>query len=118
MSALPAVSLRSISKAYPGVQALHQVDLTLEPGEIHAIVGLNGAGKSTLVRILAGLIAPDSGVIELHGTQLVDLRPWEVRRRGITVVPQEVVALPSPPDWPQRAVGAGAVLGAPRTTGR
>ncbi len=108
MSALPAVSLRSISKAYPGVQALHQVDLTLEPGEIHAIVGLNGAGKSTLVRILAGLIAPDSGVIELHGTQLVDLRPWEARRRGITVVPQEVVALPSLP------IGRSVMLGQER----
>ena len=57
----PILSVRSLSKAYPGVQALDALDLDVRRGEIHGIVGQNGAGKSTLIRLLSGADEPDSG---------------------------------------------------------
>ena len=65
--AQPALQLRGISKAYPGVVAVDSVDLDLFPGEIHALVGENGAGKSTLASIAFGEVRPDSGSIQAHG---------------------------------------------------
>ncbi|MFL6126154.1 ABC transporter ATP-binding protein [Actinophytocola sp.] len=63
----PAVALRGIVKRFPGVLANDHVDLTVAPGEIHALMGENGAGKSTLMSILYGLARPDAGVVELAG---------------------------------------------------
>src|SRR4051812_16290903 len=62
-----AVSLRGISKTYPGVRALTSVDLDVFPGEVHAIAGENGAGKSTLLKIIAGIEAPDAGAVYVNG---------------------------------------------------
>jgi general nucleoside transport system ATP-binding protein len=63
----PAVALRGIVKRFPGVLANDHVDLTVAPGEIHALMGENGAGKSTLMSVLYGLTRPDAGVLELAG---------------------------------------------------
>ena len=63
----PLLSLRGISKAYPGVQALSGVSLDLYPGKGHALVGENGAGKSTLIKVIAGLVHADEGEILLNG---------------------------------------------------
>ena len=63
----PLLEARGISKAFPGVQALVDVDFTLEAGEIHALVGENGAGKSTLVKILTGVYQPDAGTLLVDG---------------------------------------------------
>ena len=65
----PAIVLRArdISRAFPGVQALSGVELTLRAGEVHALMGQNGAGKSTLIKVLTGVYAPDAGSIELLG---------------------------------------------------
>ncbi|MGH2945554.1 MAG: sugar ABC transporter ATP-binding protein [Solirubrobacteraceae bacterium] len=63
----PALAVRGVSKAFPGVQALTGVDLEVRAGEIHALVGENGAGKSTLMRIIAGFEAPDEGEVLLDG---------------------------------------------------
>jgi len=57
--ATPVLSLRGVSKSFPGVRALHNVGLTLRAGEVTALVGENGAGKSTLVKILTGIYPPD-----------------------------------------------------------
>jgi ABC-type uncharacterized transport system ATPase subunit len=62
-----AAALRNITKVYPGTIAARGVTVEFLPGEIHALVGENGAGKSTLVKILTGLIQPDSGAIEVNG---------------------------------------------------
>ncbi len=67
-SASPALELRGIRKTYPGVVAVDGVDLTLYPGEIHALVGENGAGKSTLSAIAFGEVSPDAGTVEANGT--------------------------------------------------
>jgi general nucleoside transport system ATP-binding protein len=64
---VPAIALRGIVKRFPGVLANDHVDLTVAPGEIHALMGENGAGKSTLMSILYGLSQPDSGTVELAG---------------------------------------------------
>ena len=58
---------RDIARAFPGVQALAGVELTLRAGEVHALMGQNGAGKSTLIKVLTGVYAPDAGTIELLG---------------------------------------------------
>ena len=64
---LEVLSVKSVSKVYPGVTALHDVSFSLRPGEIRALCGENGAGKSTLVKILMGIVQPDSGSIAING---------------------------------------------------
>ena len=83
----PMVSLRDVTKTYPGVVALQNLDIDIEEHTIHAIVGLNGAGKSTLVNLLAGVIQPDGGSIEF---------PSSVgsRSRAVSLVPQEIMMVP------------------------
>lgn len=63
----PILSLRSVSKYFGGVRALHEVDLDLHAGEVVALVGDNGAGKSTLVKTIAGVERPDTGTIQIDG---------------------------------------------------
>jgi ribose transport system ATP-binding protein len=68
--ARPAIEIRSLTKRFLSTLALDGVDLTIMPGEIHALVGENGAGKSTLIKILAGLYQPDAGEIFMSGRQV------------------------------------------------
>ena len=91
---IPAARLEGISKSFPGVKALDNVSFDVRRGEVHALLGENGAGKSTLVKILAGLIRPDSGRILLDDTDVVFHGPRDAQRRGISHVPQEVQAVP------------------------
>jgi ABC-type sugar transport system ATPase subunit len=90
----PVVALRSISKAYPGVQALSAVDIDIFPSEVHAICGENGAGKSTLSKVVAGLVRPDTGEIHVDGERVVLDSPGAARRFGISAVPQEISLVP------------------------
>jgi galactofuranose transport system ATP-binding protein len=84
------LNMTGISKTFPGVIALENVDFTLKRGEIHALVGENGAGKSTLIKVLTGVESPDSGTIELDG-KLVQVRsPQHSQELGISTVYQEV----------------------------
>ena len=66
-SATPLLSMRGVSKGFPGVQALSTVDLDLYPGEVLALAGENGAGKSTLMKLLSGIHRADAGQIVLDG---------------------------------------------------
>ena len=63
----PRLTLSGISKSFPGVRALHDVGLSLYPGQVTALIGENGAGKSTLVKILTGIYQPDAGKIRIDG---------------------------------------------------
>ena len=63
----PALEMVGIGKRFPGVLALENVDLTLEPGKVHALMGENGAGKSTLIKIMAGVYQKDAGTIRIGG---------------------------------------------------
>ncbi len=81
---------RDISKAFPGVQALQQVQMHLNRGEVLAVVGENGAGKSTLMKILGGVITPDAGSILLDGREVAINRVEEAERLGIVLIHQEL----------------------------
>ncbi len=70
----PLLEVRRLSKRFPGVRALADVDLTLGRGEVLAVIGENGAGKSTLMKILAGVQAPDGGDILVDGNVLIQIR--------------------------------------------
>ena len=84
-----------ISKRFPGTLALDDVQLELQPGEIHAVMGENGAGKSTLMKILAGVIAPDTGEIRLDGNPIMPTSPHEALQLGIAIVHQELSLIPT-----------------------
>jgi ribose transport system ATP-binding protein len=84
------LALCGITKIYPGVCALADVDLSVSKGEVHAIVGQNGAGKSTLLKIVAGLTTPDAGVIYVNGVKATISSPRTARSFGISAVPQEL----------------------------
>ncbi|MDX8490848.1 sugar ABC transporter ATP-binding protein [Mesorhizobium sp. VK22B] len=91
---VPALELRGIGKRFPGVVALDNVDFTLEPGKIHALMGENGAGKSTLIKIMAGVYGKDAGTIRMRGRE-VDIRsPRDSLKEGIKVVFQEIALIP------------------------
>ena len=79
---LPVLQLRNISKNFGAIQALTDVDLTLEPGEVLGLMGDNGAGKSTLVKIIAGNFPPTGGEIVLDGEPVHFHKPVEARAEG------------------------------------
>ena len=88
------LELKGISKDFPGVRALDNVDFTLKRGEVHALVGENGAGKSTLIKILAGVFPPTSGKIFLHGKNVTIRNPKDGLKMGISVIYQELNLVP------------------------
>ncbi len=90
----PALELRDISKAFPGVQALAGADLLLRYGEIQALVGENGAGKSTLLKIVTGVYQPDEGTIRVDGEEVRFNSPRDAIGAGIAVVHQERNLIP------------------------
>jgi len=91
------LSMRKICKAFPGVQALRDVDFTLRKGEIHALMGENGAGKSTLIKVLTGVYPRDAGQISLAGTsKALNIKsPHEAQNLGISTVYQEITLCPN-----------------------
>jgi len=82
--------MEGISKAFPGVQALDNVDFTLKRGEIHCLVGENGAGKSTLIKVLTGVDKQESGKIILDGKEIQSRSPQHAQSLGISTVYQEI----------------------------
>jgi len=89
------LGMQGIYKAFPGVQALEDVDFTLLRGEIHGLVGENGAGKSTLIRVLTGVERPDAGSIEFEGAPVLIRSPQHAQALGISTVYQEINLCPN-----------------------
>jgi ABC-type sugar transport system ATPase subunit len=88
------LQMEKVSKHFPGVQALEQVDFEIYPGEILGLVGENGAGKSTLIKILSGAYTKDQGLIQFQG-QSVDFRnPHAAQEHGIATIYQELALVP------------------------
>jgi rhamnose transport system ATP-binding protein len=87
----PVLSLRGISKSFPGVKALSGVQLDLFPGQVTALVGENGAGKSTIVKVLTGIYQPDEGTISVDGTATRFATPDAAAHAGVTAIHQETV---------------------------
>ena len=91
----PILRMQHITKSFPGVQALRNVQLEVRRGEIHALMGENGAGKSTLMKILGGIYHPDSGTIEIDGQPVSIDTPNRARALGISIIHQELNLAPS-----------------------
>ena len=91
---LPLISVQHLTKRYGGVVALADMNLEVEPGTIHAVVGENGAGKSTLMKVLAGSVVPDEGDIFIDGAAATIGSPAAARKQGIGIVYQELSLFP------------------------
>ena len=87
--------LTGISKSFAGVQALRNVDLTIERGRIHCLVGENGSGKSTLIKIIAGVYERDRGSVDINGKEFERLHPIDAIREGIQVIYQDFSLFPN-----------------------
>jgi ABC-type sugar transport system ATPase subunit len=85
---------KNISKFYPGVKALKDVNFNIDAGEVVALVGENGAGKSTLMKILAGAIAPSEGELFLDDNPVVFDGPLDAQRQGVCTIYQELMIVP------------------------
>ena len=95
MSSTPLLDVRKICKQFPGVRALDSVDLQVQSGEVHALLGENGAGKSTLLKILSGAMRADRGEVVLQGATLdAEDSPRERQRLGLITIYQEFNLLP------------------------
>ena len=108
------LSMRGISKLFPGTKALNNVDFTLRKGEIHALMGENGAGKSTLIKVLTGVYPKDSGKIFVEGVEgeAVIHSPQDAQNLGISTVYQEINLCPN------LTVAENIALSAERLDGR
>jgi len=91
----PLLEARKIRKRFPGTLALDGVDLSVLPGEIHAVMGENGAGKSTLLNILTGSLSHDEGQILVKGQEVNFRTPVEARANGLAIVHQELSLFPA-----------------------
>jgi ribose transport system ATP-binding protein len=89
-----ALQLTGIHKAFPGVQALTDVTMSIDAGEVHGLLGENGAGKSTLLRILSGLMSADSGTVQVDGEPAHLTSPRAARNAGIAMIHQELQQVP------------------------
>ena len=106
-----AFEARNVSRSFGVVQALKDVSLGIEPGEVHAIVGENGAGKSTLMNIFCGKLVPTSGTLARNGETVNFHSPIDAQLNGIGIAPQEVSLVP------MLSVYENILLGAERTKG-
>ena len=86
----PLLSIKDVSKAFPGVKALDRVSLEVSGGVVHGIVGENGAGKSTLMKILSGVYEKDSGEVTFEGRVIDKISPVESMRMGLAIIYQEL----------------------------
>ncbi|WP_309105116.1 sugar ABC transporter ATP-binding protein [Microbacterium sp.] len=88
------LSVRGVSKSFPGVKALDDVSFDVRPGTLHALCGENGAGKSTLMKIINGIYQPDAGEISIRGEEVRIKNPIEARANGIAMIAQELNYVP------------------------
>jgi len=93
-NAAPFLRLSAIAKRYGGVTALQEVDFACHRGSIHAILGENGAGKSTLIKVIAGVVQPDTGRMELEGRAVALAGPRDALAEGLVCVFQELSLMP------------------------
>ena len=91
---MPLLETRGLSKRFPGIVALDEVDFEADAGEVRAVVGANGAGKSTFMNILAGVFPPSSGEIRLAGQPVAFASPRAAHELGINIVFQEFSSTP------------------------
>jgi galactofuranose transport system ATP-binding protein len=88
------LDVRGLWKSFPGVRALRDVDFSVRPGEVHALVGENGAGKSTLIKVITGVYQADEGEIRLDGRPVAFGSPLEAQDAGVSTIYQEINLIP------------------------
>ena len=88
------LSMRGITKTFPGVRALDNVDIDVRPGTVHALMGENGAGKSTLMKVLIGMYRPDAGTITFKGQEVNVPDPKSGLEMGVSMIHQELAPVP------------------------
>ncbi len=93
-SGTPLLQVRGVSKGFPGVVALERADLTVQPGQVHGLVGENGAGKSTLLKIVSGVYHADEGELLWEGKPVSIQMPPDAVKLGIELIPQELSLAP------------------------
>ena len=106
------IRVEQLNKRFGGVNALSDLSLSIDGGEIHALVGENGAGKSTLMKILAGIYQPDSGTVLIEGREAHISSPLAARKYGISIVNQELAL------FPQLSIAANIFVNREETRGR
>ena len=84
------LEIRDLEKTFPGVRALKGVKLTVNKGEVHALMGENGAGKSTLIKVLTGIYQKNGGTICFDGEEIDCRTPMEANDKGISTIYQEL----------------------------
>src|SRR6202012_330980 len=89
------LDIQGIAKSYGATVAVRRVSFDIEPGEIHALLGENGAGKSTIVKVLSGIVAPDTGTLALDGHAYAPADPMAARAAGVSTAFQELSLLPN-----------------------
>ncbi|MCR4590317.1 MAG: sugar ABC transporter ATP-binding protein [Lachnospiraceae bacterium] len=94
MSDKTILRMKKITKTFPGVKALSEVDFDLKEGEVHALLGENGAGKSTLIKVLGGIYHADSGEIEINDKAVKINSVQDAEANGIAIIHQELVLVP------------------------
>lgn len=88
------IEMQHITKIFPGVKALDDINFTLKPGEVHVLLGENGAGKSTLMKVLAGAYTPDAGTLLAEGREITRFDPITAKKNGIGIIYQEFNLVP------------------------
>ncbi|KHF41610.1 sugar ABC transporter ATP-binding protein [Halalkalibacter okhensis] len=88
------LEMKRISKSFPGVKALKDIELEVRKGEVHGLLGANGAGKSTLMKVLSGVIQPDEGEIYFKGEKVEFSSPLDAQHKGIVIIHQELSLVP------------------------
>ena len=92
--AVPMLMMRGVRKRFGATQALGGVDLSIQAGEVHALLGQNGAGKSTLMKVLSGAVKPDAGEMRIAGAPYAPTQPLDARRSGVAMIYQELSLVP------------------------
>lgn len=80
------LSVKNVNKQFGGLKALHEVNLEIEEGTVHAIIGPNGAGKSTLLNCFIGRLDPDTGSVDFNGVSLLGMKPHQINQVGVSRV--------------------------------
>lgn len=88
------IHVKDLNKSFSGIKALDNIQFDLYPGEVHALMGENGAGKSTFMKILMGLILPDSGSINFNGEFIENMDVQKMLQKGISMIHQEILMVP------------------------